>query len=323
MRPSPPSRWPASTPGTWTRRWSTPGAVRWPSATRWAPPASASWAPWPAGWKPAANAGAWPPSASASARAWPSCSKTSTPPNSNQPQPSHSKEVPNMLNIAATAAEAVAGIHDGATVLIGGFGNAGQPMELIDALLQCGATDLTVVNNNAGQADAGLALLIKERRVRKIICSFPRQSDSWHFDAAYRAGEIELELVPQGNLAERIRAAGAGIGGFFTPTGYGTMLAEGKETRVIDGRGYVLESPIHADVALIKALTSDKKGNLVYRKTARNFGPIMAAAAKKSIVQVSGIVETGQLDPEVIVTPGIYVDTVVEIAPQAAEGEAH
>jgi 3-oxoadipate CoA-transferase alpha subunit len=202
-------------------------------------------------------------------------------------------------------------------VLIGGFGNAGQPMELIDALLECGAKDLTVVNNNAGQADAGLALLIKERRVKKIICSFPRQSDSWHFDAAYRAGEIELELVPQGNLAERIRAAGAGIGGFFTPTGYGTMLAEGKETREIDGRGYVYETPIHADFALIKALKSDKTGNLVYRKTARNFGPIMAAAAKKSIVQVSEIVETGQLDPEVVVTPGIYVDTVVKIAAPA------
>ena len=227
-----------------------------------------------------------------------------------------------MLNIAQTAQEAVAGVHDGATVLIGGFGNAGQPMELIDALLECGATDLTVVNNNAGQADAGLALLIKERRVKKIICSFPRQSDSWHFDAAYRAGEIELELVPQGNLAERIRAAGAGIGGFFTPTGYGTMLAEGKETREIDGRGYVYETPIHADFALIKALKSDKTGNLVYRKTARNFGPIMAAAAKKSIVQVSEIVETGQLDPEVVITPGIYVDTVVKIAaPERAAAE--
>jgi len=223
-----------------------------------------------------------------------------------------------MLTIAATAAEAVAGIQDGATVLIGGFGNAGQPMELIDALLDGGATDLTVVNNNAGQADAGLALLIKERRVKKIICSFPRQSDSWHFDTAYRAGEIELELVPQGNLAERIRAAGAGIGGFFTPTGYGTMLAEGKETRMIDGRGYVLESPIHADVALIKALKSDKTGNLVYRKTARNFGPIMAAAAKHTIVQVAEIVETGDIDPEVVITPGIYVDTVVRIDPQAA-----
>ena len=214
---------------------------------------------------------------------------------------------------AASAAEAVSGIRDGATVLIGGFGNAGQPMELIDALMDCGATGLTVVNNNAGQADAGLALLIKERRVKKIICSFPRQSDSWHFDEAYRAGEIELELVPQGNLAERLRAAGAGIGGFFTPTGYGTLLAEGKETRIIDGKGYVLESPIHADFALIKALRADRTGNLVYRKTARNFGPVMAAAAKHAIVQVSEIVETGGIDPEVVVTPGIYVDTVVEI----------
>jgi 3-oxoadipate CoA-transferase alpha subunit len=179
--------------------------------------------------------------------------------------------------------------------------------------MDCGATDLTVINNNAGQADAGLALLIKERRVKKIICSFPRQSDSWHFDEAYRAGEIELELVPQGNLAERIRAAGAGIGGFFTPTGYGTLLAEGKETRVIDGKGYVLESPISADFALIKALRADTHGNLVYRKTARNFGPIMAAAAKSAIVQIDEIVETGQLDPEVVVTPGIYVNTLVAL----------
>lgn len=215
--------------------------------------------------------------------------------------------------IATTAAEAVANIHDSATILIGGFGNAGQPMELIDALMDCGATDLTVINNNAGQADAGLALLIKERRVKKIICSFPRQSDSWHFDEAYRAGEIELELVPQGNLAERIRAAGAGIGGFFTPTGYGTLLAEGKETRIIDGKGYVLESPISADFALVKALRADTHGNLVYRKTARNFGPIMAAAAKSAIVQVDEIVETGMLDPEVVVTPGIYVNTLVAL----------
>jgi 3-oxoadipate CoA-transferase alpha subunit len=215
--------------------------------------------------------------------------------------------------IAATAAEAVANIHDGATVKIGGFGNAGQPMELIDALMDCGATNLTVVNNNAGQADAGLALLIKERRVAKVICSFPRQSDSWHFDEAYRAGELELELVPQGNLAERIRAAGAGIGGFFTPTGYGTMLAEGKETRVIDGKGYVLETPINADFALIKALRADELGNLVYRKTARNFGPIMATAAKQSIVQVSEIVSTGSPDPENVITPGIFVDTLVTI----------
>ncbi|MEF9981076.1 MAG: 3-oxoacid CoA-transferase subunit A [Glutamicibacter sp.] len=215
--------------------------------------------------------------------------------------------------IATSAADAVAEITDGATVLIGGFGNAGQPMELIDALLDCGAKDLTVVNNNAGQADAGLALLIKERRVKKIICSFPRQSDSWHFDTAYRAGEIELELVPQGNLAERIRAAGAGIGGFFTPTGYGTLLAEGKETRVIDGKGYVLETPIHADFALIKALKADTLGNLVYRKTARNFGPIMATAAKSAIVQVDEVVQAGSIDPENVITPGIFVDTVVEL----------
>lgn len=215
--------------------------------------------------------------------------------------------------IAASAAQAVANIHDGATVLIGGFGNAGQPMELIDALLDSGATDLTVVNNNAGQADAGLALLIKERRVKKIICSFPRQSDSWHFDKAYRAGEIELELVPQGNLAERIRAAGAGIGGFFTPTGYGTLLAEGKETRIIDGKGYVLESPIHADFALIKALRADTHGNLVYRKTARNFGPIMATAAKQAIVQVDEVVPVGGIDPENVITPGIYVNTIVAL----------
>ena len=215
--------------------------------------------------------------------------------------------------IAATAAEAVENIHDGATVMIGGFGNAGQPMELIDALLAHGATDLTLVNNNAGQGDAGLALLIKERRVKKVICSFPRQSDSWHFDAAYRAGDIELELVPQGNLAERIRAAGSGIGGFFTPTGYGTELARGKETRVIDGRGYVLETPLHADVALIKALRADTRGNLVYRKTARNFGPIMAAAARQAIVQVDDVVPAGGIDPEVVVTPGIYVNTLVAL----------
>src|SRR4051794_28112884 len=225
--------------------------------------------------------------------------------------------------IVESAAAALADVPNGATVMIGGFGTAGQPDALIDALIAQGARELVIVNNNAGNGDTGLAALLAAGRVRKIVCSFPRQVDSHHFDRLYREGRIELELVPQGNLAERIRAAGAGIGGFFTPTGYGTMLAEGKETRVIDGRGYVLETPIHGDVALIKALTSDKKGNLVYRKTARNFGPIMAAAAKKSIVQVSGIVETGQLDPEVIVTPGIYVDTVVEIAPQAAEGEAH
>jgi len=209
---------------------------------------------------------------------------------------------------------AVADIHDGATVMIGGFGNAGMPSALIDALIAQGARDLTIVNNNAGNGETGLAALLKARRVRKIICSFPRQADSHHFDALYRAGEIELELTPQGNLAERIRAAGAGIGGFFTPTGYGTQLAEGKETRLIDGRHYVLESPIHADFALIKALRGDRWGNLVYRKTARNFGPIMAMAARTTIAQVQEVVALGELDPEVIVTPGIFVQRVVKEA---------
>ena len=209
---------------------------------------------------------------------------------------------------------AVADIHDGATVMIGGFGNAGMPAALIDALIAHGARDLTIVNNNAGNGDTGLAALLAAKRVRKIVCSFPRQADSWHFDKLYRAGEIELELTPQGNLAERIRAAGAGIGGFFTPTGYGTLLAEGKETRLIDGKHYVLESPIHADFALIKALRGDRWGNLVYRKTARNFGPIMAMAAKTTIAQVSEIVALGELDPENIVTPGIFVQRVVKEA---------
>lgn len=218
-------------------------------------------------------------------------------------------------------AQAVSGIHDGATVMIGGFGRAGQPVELIDALLAQGATDLTVVNNNAGNGDVGLALLIKEKRVRKMICSFPRQSDSWHFDELYRAGEIELELVPQGNLAERIRAAGAGIGAMFVPTGYGTPLAEGKEVREIDGRHYVLEYPIRADVALIKAHLADGVGNLVYRKTARNFGPIMAAAASTTVVQVHRQVEVGAIDPEHVVTPGIYVDHVVQIPDPAIANE--
>lgn len=208
---------------------------------------------------------------------------------------------------------AVAGIHDGATVMIGGFGHAGMPKALIDALIEQGATDLTIVNNNAGNGDTGLAALLAAGRVKKIICSFPRQSDSHVFDALYRAGKIQLELTPQGNLAERIRAAGAGIGGFFTPTGYGTQLAEGKETRLIDGRQYVLESPIHADLALIKALKGDRWGNLVYRKAARNFGPIMASAASCTVAQVDEIVPLGALDPEVIVTPGIFVQRVVQI----------
>src|SRR5438067_10555809 len=214
----------------------------------------------------------------------------------------------------ATAPEAVADIRDGATIMIGGFGTAGMPAELIDALIGQGARDLTIVNNNAGNGESGVAALLKAKRVRKIICSFPRQTDSYVFDALYHAGEIELELVPQGNLAERIRAAGAGIGGFFTPTGYGTLLAEGKETREINGRHYVFETPIHADFALIKALRGDRWGNLVYRKTARNFGPIMATAAKTTIAQVADIVPLGELDPEAIVTPGIFVQRVVKEA---------
>jgi 3-oxoadipate CoA-transferase alpha subunit len=209
-------------------------------------------------------------------------------------------------------ASAVADVHDGATIMIGGFGNAGLPRALIDALIAQGARDLTIVNNNAGNGDTGLAALLAAGRVRKIICSFPRQSDSHVFDGLYRSGKIELELTPQGNLAERIRAAGAGIGGFFSPTGYGTLLAEGKETRLINGRHYVLESPIHADYALIKALKGDRWGNLVYRKAARNFGPIMAMAAKCTIAQVDEVVPLGELDPEVIITPGIFVKRVVQ-----------
>ncbi len=213
----------------------------------------------------------------------------------------------------ATAAAAVADIGDNCTVMIGGFGSAGMPSELVDALIAQGARDLTIVSNNAGNGEVGLAALLKAKRVRKIICSFPRQTDSYVFDALYHAGEIELELAPQGNLAERIRAAGAGVGAFFTPTGYGTLLAEGKETRKIDGRDYVLEYPIHADFALIKAQRADRWGNLVYRKTARNFGPIMAAAAKCTIAQVREVVNLGDLDPEAVVTPGIFVNRVVEI----------
>lgn len=218
----------------------------------------------------------------------------------------------------ASVREAVADIADGASVMIGGFGTAGMPDELIEALIDRGVGDLTIINNNAGNGETGVAALIKAGRVRKIICSFPRQSDSHHFDARYRAGEIELELVPQGNLAARIQAAGAGLGAIFTPTGYGTLLAEGKETRRIDGRDYVLEYPIHADFALIKAHRADRWGNLVYRKTARNFGPIMAMAARTAIVQVDEIVPLGSLDPETVVTPGIFVQRVVALGPSAA-----
>ena len=229
-----------------------------------------------------------------------------------------------MINkIVSSVSEALADVQDGATIMIGGFGPAGMPAELIDALIAQGAKDLTIVNNNAGNGETGLAALLKARRVRKILCSFPRQVDSHIFDALYRAGEIELELVPQGNLAERIRAAGAGIGGFYTRTGYGTLLAEGKETRTIDGRGYVLEYPIRADYALIKAERGDRWGNLVYRKTARNFGPIMATAARCTVAQVNRIVELGELDPETIVTPGVYVKRIVHIPrAQSAVGRA-
>jgi len=216
--------------------------------------------------------------------------------------------------IAASVSEALQGVADGATVMIGGFGTAGIPNELVDGLIGHGARDLTIVNNNAGNAEQGLAALLKAGRVRKIICSFPRQADSHVFDALYRAGKIELELVPQGNLSERIRAAGAGIGAFFTPTGYGTELAEGKETREIDGRMYVLESPLHADFALIKAEKGDRWGNLTYRMTARNFGPVMAMAAKTTVASVHEIVPLGSLDPESVVTPGLFVQRVVQVA---------
>ncbi|WP_420124157.1 3-oxoacid CoA-transferase subunit A [Nakamurella sp.] len=207
--------------------------------------------------------------------------------------------------------QAVAGIADGSTVLVGGFGMAGMPSHLIDALIRQGAGELTVVSNNAGNGDAGLAALLAAGRVRKMICSFPRQSDSWVFDGLYRAGRIELEVVPQGTLAERMRAAGAGLGGFWSPTGVGTLLAEGKETRTIDGRTYVLEFPLRGDVALIAADRADRMGNLVYRKTARNFGPVMATAATTVIAQVRQVVPTGALDPEAVVTPSIFVDRVV------------
>jgi len=220
--------------------------------------------------------------------------------------------------IANSIAEALSGVRDGATVLIGGFGTAGIPNELIDGLIAQGARDLTVVNNNAGNGDTGLAALLKTGRVRKIICSFPRQADSFVFDELYRSGKIELELVPQGNLAERLRAAGAGVGAFFTPTGFGTDLAKNadgsdKETRVINNKPYVLEYPIHGDIALIKAEAGDRWGNLVYRKAARNFGPVMATAAKSTIATVHQIVELGTLDPEAVITPGIHVSKIVKI----------
>ncbi|WP_432496090.1 3-oxoacid CoA-transferase subunit A [Kineococcus auxinigenes] len=215
------------------------------------------------------------------------------------------------MRVCASPDEAVADVRDGSTVLIGGFGTAGMPYVLIEALLRRGAKDLTVVNNNAGNGTTGLAALLAAGQVRKVVCSFPRQSDSFVFDELYRAGRVELEVVPQGNLAERLRAAGAGIGAFYTPTGAGTLLAEGKEHRTIDGREFVLEFPIRGDVALIAAHRADGAGNLVYRKTARNFGPVMATAATTTVVQVSQLVPTGAIDPETVVTPGIFVDRVV------------
>ncbi|MGH3759302.1 3-oxoacid CoA-transferase subunit A [Actinophytocola sp.] len=218
------------------------------------------------------------------------------------------------MEIAPDADAAVRGIVDGSTVLIGGFGRAGLPFALVDALRRGGARELTVVNNNAGNGSTGLAALLATGQVRKIICSFPRQSDSFVFDELYRAGRVELEVVPQGNLAERIRAAGAGIGAFYTPTGVGTPLAEGKETRTINGREYLLEYPIHADAALIRAHTADLAGNLVYRKTARNFGPVMATAARLTVAEVSRLVPVGDLDPETVVTPGIFVNRVLDTA---------
>jgi 3-oxoadipate CoA-transferase alpha subunit len=220
-----------------------------------------------------------------------------------------------MINkIFETVEAALADIQNGATVMIGGFGGAGQPAELIEALIDQGARDLTIVSNNAGNEEYGIAALLKAGRVRKVICSFPRQTNSHVFDALYRAGKIQLELVPQGNMCERIRAAGAGVGAFFTPTGYGTELAAGKETREINGRQYVLEYPLHADVALVKAERADRWGNLVYRKAARNFNPIMASAARCTIAQVHETVDIGELDPETIVTPGIFVQRVVRVS---------
>jgi len=221
--------------------------------------------------------------------------------------------------VKASAAEALADVKDGSTVMIGGFGTAGMPFTLINALIAQGAKDLTVVANNAGNGDTGLAALLKAGRVRKILCSFPRQTDSWVFDELYRAGKIELEVVPQGNLAERIRAAGAGIGAFYCPTGYGTLLAGDRETRRINGRDFVLEYPIQGDVALVRAHKGDRWGNLVYRKTARNFGPVMAMGARTTVAEVNEVVALGALDPEAIVTPGIFVQRIVKVAKAAAQ----
>ena len=225
--------------------------------------------------------------------------------------------------IVSSVEAALADVSDGSTILVGGFGGAGVPEELIDALIAQGAKDLTIVNNNAGNGEVGVAALLKSGRVRKIVCSYPRLADGYVFEGLYRAGKIELELVPQGTLSERMRAAGAGIGAFYTPTGYGTDLAKGKETRVIDGEGQVLEYPLRGDVALVKAEKGDRWGNLVYRKSARNFGPTMASAAKCTIAQVYETVALGALDPECIVTPGIFVTRVVKVPrkPQRLDAE--
>jgi 3-oxoadipate CoA-transferase, alpha subunit len=217
-----------------------------------------------------------------------------------------------MATFVGSASDAVADIADGSTVLIGGFGSAGQPVELIEAMVETRATDLTVVSNNAGNGDHGLALLIRAGRVRRMVCSFPRQSDSWHFDAAYRAGTIELELVPQGNLAERIRAGGAGLGGFFTPTGAGTQIAEGKESRVIEGREMIFEKPLKADYAIVRAWKGDKWGNLVFRKTARNFSPMMCTAARIAIAEVEHLVEVGELEPDQVHVPSVFVKRIFQ-----------
>lgn len=218
-------------------------------------------------------------------------------------------------------ASAVADVPDGATIMIGGFGEAGSPIELIHALIDQGARDLTIISNNTGSGEVGLAALLKAERVAKVICSFPRTANSTVFPELYRRGRIQLELVPQGTLAERIRAGGAGIPAFFTPAAAGTLLAEGKESRSFDGKEYLLERWLRADYALIKGRCADMHGNVVYNKTARNFGPIMAMAAKTTIVQVGSLVPPGGLDPEVVVTPGIFVDRVVEVAHPLHESE--
>ncbi|MEM7523168.1 MAG: 3-oxoacid CoA-transferase subunit A [Pseudomonadota bacterium] len=218
-----------------------------------------------------------------------------------------------------SAAEAVADIPDGASIMVSGFGGAGAPVELVHALLDQGARHLTIVNNNAGTGQIGLAALVRERRVDKVVCSYPRTSDSRNFTEAYMAGRVELELAPQGTLAERIRAAGAGIPAFFTPTAAGTGLGEGKQTQTFGGRECVLEEALHTDYALVKADVADRRGNLTYRLSARNFGPIMCTAAKTTIVQVREIVEIGAIDAETVVTPGIYVDRLVEVADPAQE----